>query len=279
MIAGAPEGWRSTLDKLEAEVIHMTGGSGTEVRSVVHAAFHLERTYDAPAARVWRALTDETAKQKWFGGSPGQWELIERRMDVRVGGSERVKGRWGAGVVSTFDAHYHDVVANERLVYSYEMAFEREEDLGVPGDHAVEGDGCAHHPDGHRTGRVSRWLRRRRFAGGGQRTSSRSAGGLARRLTDPRTLQSAYSTSRQAGDRGALQPCFQRRRRLRPGRSWRQPRRPSNCMATTPTATRRWSSGSPPGLLRRPSVWSPCPAAPSPTIWPSRSSSRRARRR
>ncbi len=99
----------------------MTGGSGTEVRSVVHATFHLERTYDAPAARVWRALTDENAKQKWFGGSPGQWELIERRMDVRVGGSDLEKGRWGAGVVSTFDARYHDVVANERLVYSYEM--------------------------------------------------------------------------------------------------------------------------------------------------------------
>ena len=25
------------------------------------------------------------------------------------------------GVVSTFDATYHDVIANERLVYSYEM--------------------------------------------------------------------------------------------------------------------------------------------------------------
>ena len=30
--------------------------------------FHLERTYEAPVARVWRALTDEAAKQKWFAG-------------------------------------------------------------------------------------------------------------------------------------------------------------------------------------------------------------------
>jgi uncharacterized protein YndB with AHSA1/START domain len=43
MLKGAPEGWRQTLDKLEAEVARMqTNGSG---RSVVHGAFHLERTY------------------------------------------------------------------------------------------------------------------------------------------------------------------------------------------------------------------------------------------
>ena len=42
-------------------------------------------------------------------------------MDVRPGGRERVKGRWASGTVSTFDAIYHDVVANERLVYGYEM--------------------------------------------------------------------------------------------------------------------------------------------------------------
>jgi uncharacterized protein YndB with AHSA1/START domain len=42
-------------------------------------------------------------------------------MDVRVGGKERLKGRWEGGVVSTFDAVYHDVTPNERLVYSYEM--------------------------------------------------------------------------------------------------------------------------------------------------------------
>jgi len=121
MVAGAPEGWRTTLDKLEREVVRMQGGAETGVRSVVHATFHLERTYDAPVARVWKALTDEKAKQKWFGGTPDRWELLERHMDVRVGGSERVKGRWESGVVSTFDATYHDVIPDERLIYSYVM--------------------------------------------------------------------------------------------------------------------------------------------------------------
>src|SRR5262245_60918186 len=86
MVAGAPEGWRTTLDKLEKEVVRMQGGSETGIRSVVHATFHLQRTYDASAARVWRSLTDEAAKQKWFSGPPGRWELLERHMDVRVGG-------------------------------------------------------------------------------------------------------------------------------------------------------------------------------------------------
>ena len=99
----------------------MQGGAEVGARSVVHAIFHVERTYDAPIARVWQALTDETAKSKWFSGPPGTWEQLERRMDVRVGGSERLRGRWESGMVSAFDATYHDVIPNERLVYSYVM--------------------------------------------------------------------------------------------------------------------------------------------------------------
>ncbi len=121
MLAGAPEGWRSTLDKLEKEAVRLQGGSGLEARSVVHATFRIERAYDAPAARVWKALTDPAAKAKWFGGPPDRSRLIERHIDVRVGGSERAKARWEGGVVSTFDAIYHDVIPNERLVYSYVM--------------------------------------------------------------------------------------------------------------------------------------------------------------
>src|SRR5262245_15570688 len=42
MAGGAPEGWRTTLDKLEKEVLRMRGALETDVRSVVHASFHLE---------------------------------------------------------------------------------------------------------------------------------------------------------------------------------------------------------------------------------------------
>jgi len=107
---GAP---RSTSWRMRSW--RMQGGADTGVRSVVHASFHLERTYDAPVARVWKALTDEKAKQKWFRAHRTAG-IAERHMDVRVGGSERVKGRWEGGMVSTFDATYHDVIPNERLV-------------------------------------------------------------------------------------------------------------------------------------------------------------------
>ena len=89
-------------------------------RSVAHGEFHLERVYDAPVARVWKALTEEEAKAKWFSGR-GRWDLVERQMDIRVGGRERLKGRWPTGLVTTFDAIYQDVVPNERLVYCYQM--------------------------------------------------------------------------------------------------------------------------------------------------------------
>lgn len=121
MIAGAGEGWRVTLEQLEREVVAPVPMLDEGRRSVVHGAFSLERIYEAPAARVWKALTDEKAKAQWFGGAAGHWELLERHMDVRVGGSERLKGRWEGGAVSTFDAVYHDVVPGERLVYSYVM--------------------------------------------------------------------------------------------------------------------------------------------------------------
>jgi uncharacterized protein YndB with AHSA1/START domain len=124
MMAGAEAGWRGALDQLEREVTRIVEEARTEAsgggRSVVHAVFHLERTYDAPVARVWKALTDEKAKAKWFAASD-RLQLLERHMDVRVGGTERAKGRWEGGMVSTFDAIYHDVVPNERLVYSYVM--------------------------------------------------------------------------------------------------------------------------------------------------------------
>jgi len=122
MVAGAEAGWRETLDKLARQMVRPPGEESGVVHAVAHGAFHLERTYEAPVERVWKALTDPKAKAAWFGGPPdGEFELIERAMDVRPGGRERLKGRWEGKVTSTFDAIYHDVVGHVRLVYSYEM--------------------------------------------------------------------------------------------------------------------------------------------------------------
>ncbi|WP_119302763.1 SRPBCC family protein [Dongia deserti] len=89
-------------------------------RSATHGTFTLERVYDAAPARVFRAWSDVAIKARWFVG-PADWHLIERAMDFRVGGKERLRGRKGSGVVSTFDSVYLDIVAGERIIYSYDM--------------------------------------------------------------------------------------------------------------------------------------------------------------
>jgi uncharacterized protein YndB with AHSA1/START domain len=116
-IEGAPEGWRTTLDKLEREVERMQAETA---RSVAHSTFALERTYRASPLRVFHALTDPAAKAAWFAGGEG-YEVVERSMDVRPGGRERLIGRWSNGTTTRFEAVYYDVVHNERLVYAYEM--------------------------------------------------------------------------------------------------------------------------------------------------------------
>jgi uncharacterized protein YndB with AHSA1/START domain len=116
-IEGAAEGWRTTLDKLEAELVRMQGGVE---HSAVHGSFTVERVYAAAPATVFHALTDPTAKARWFSGGDA-YVVLESAMDVRPGGRELVKGRWANGMETTFDAVYFDVIANERLVYAYEM--------------------------------------------------------------------------------------------------------------------------------------------------------------
>jgi uncharacterized protein YndB with AHSA1/START domain len=113
-VQGAPEGWRTTLDKFEREVARM------QERSVVHDSFTIERVYNATPATVFHALTDMAAKARWFGGGD-DWQELERTMDVRPSGRERAKGRWKNGTVTLFDAVYFDVVADKRLVYTYDM--------------------------------------------------------------------------------------------------------------------------------------------------------------
>ena len=106
------------IHKLEAEVARIQQANGG--RSVVHGAFHIERTYDATPEQVYKALSDETAKNRWFHGPQG-WRPIERFMDFRVGGRERAKGQFEGGMTTTFDAIYHDIVPQKRIVYTYEM--------------------------------------------------------------------------------------------------------------------------------------------------------------
>ncbi len=89
-------------------------------RSAVHGTFALERVYDAAPARVFKAWADPAIKARWFV-APADWLQLERSMDFRIGGTERLRGRKGSGIVSTFDSVYHDIVPDQRIIYSYDM--------------------------------------------------------------------------------------------------------------------------------------------------------------
>jgi uncharacterized protein YndB with AHSA1/START domain len=90
-------------------------------RTVEHGTFTVERTFDRPPARVFAAWADPKAKAAWFAGPAGEWKQQMRQMEFRIGGRERVKGELAGGRVSEFDASYHDIVTNRRIVYSYTM--------------------------------------------------------------------------------------------------------------------------------------------------------------
>ena len=89
-------------------------------RSVTHATFVLERGYDASPARVFAAWADPAAKARWFAG-PEEWGPDEFELDFRVGGREVSRGGPQGGPVHRYEARYQDIVADERIVYSYWM--------------------------------------------------------------------------------------------------------------------------------------------------------------
>jgi len=93
----------------------------TTTTATEYFTFSIQRTYDAPSARVFRALTNVDEKAKWFSGPPGQFTPLERTIDLRVGGKERLKGAWSDGSTTDFQAIYCDIVPDSRLVYTYDM--------------------------------------------------------------------------------------------------------------------------------------------------------------
>jgi uncharacterized protein YndB with AHSA1/START domain len=92
----------------------------TMERSVAHATFVLERVYPASPEQVFHALSDISAKKRWFVG-PEDWGQSKFEMDFRVGGREVNSGGPKGGPVHTFNAIYQDIIPNERIIYSYEM--------------------------------------------------------------------------------------------------------------------------------------------------------------
>ncbi|MDG2532835.1 SRPBCC family protein [Sphingomonas sp. HITSZ_GF] len=87
----------------------------------VHDKFVIERRFRQSPAKVFAAFATEEGKARWFSGPNELWDLVDRRFDFRVGGTEHLEGQWKSGTVTRFDASYHDIVADSRIVYAYRM--------------------------------------------------------------------------------------------------------------------------------------------------------------
>ena len=89
-------------------------------RSQTHATFVLERTFPAPLAAVWHALSDANARDQWFGGG-AEFSTDEKSHDFRIGGQSVEDGQWHGGPRSRFAATYTDIVPEQRIVFTYDM--------------------------------------------------------------------------------------------------------------------------------------------------------------
>jgi glutathione S-transferase len=89
-------------------------------RSVTHTTFTLERTYDAPPAKVFKAFADPAIKRRWFAEGEG-WEVEEFTGEFRIGGFERGRFRFRGGEPIRNDTSYLDIVPDARIILAYSM--------------------------------------------------------------------------------------------------------------------------------------------------------------
>ena len=91
-------------------------------RSTEYATFEIECAFDTSPACVFAAFADPAEKAKWFGPSDLVGALA---LDFQVGGREHFAVAIPDGMMLGYDAHYHEIVPDRRIVYSYTIDFDQ----------------------------------------------------------------------------------------------------------------------------------------------------------
>jgi uncharacterized protein YndB with AHSA1/START domain len=85
--------------------------------SMMHATRVMERTYAASPARVFRAWADPDVRRLW-GAPSDEVEIRNDAADFRTGGEDVQSCMVGGEVVATVVGRYHDIVADQRIIYT-----------------------------------------------------------------------------------------------------------------------------------------------------------------
>jgi uncharacterized protein YndB with AHSA1/START domain len=89
--------------------------------SVIHSTFSIERIYPQSPARVFFAHANQAMKRRWLAEGEG-WDVSEFTVDFRVGGSEVSRFRFKDRPEIRYDALFHDIIPDRRVVFAYRMA-------------------------------------------------------------------------------------------------------------------------------------------------------------
>lgn len=104
----------------------------TKLKVVAAPGMHeilLLREFNAPRELVFKAFTDPALIPQWWG--PRYLTTTVDQMDVKKGGLWRYIQRDGDGNEFAFSGVYHEIVAPERLVFTFEFE-------GMPGHILLE---------------------------------------------------------------------------------------------------------------------------------------------
>lgn len=99
----------------------------TNISTPTDREIRIERVFNAPRERVWRAFTDPEQVAQWWGRGN---KLVIERMEVERGGHWRFVEH-GPDGVHGFEGRYREVTPPERIVQTFEWD-------GMPGYVAVE---------------------------------------------------------------------------------------------------------------------------------------------
>ncbi|HWN68518.1 MAG TPA: SRPBCC family protein [Haliangium sp.] len=108
-------------------MIRAASEQNAKVTTPSEREIRIERIFNAPRERVWKALTDPALVAQWWGRGN---KLVIERMEVHRGGHWRFVEH-GPDGVHGFEGRYREVTPPERVVQTFEWD-------GMPGHVAVE---------------------------------------------------------------------------------------------------------------------------------------------